>query len=88
MNLKIMTTTAGIGAMLVLLTACDEPLNRGTVKSLHGEGTSRPYVVCQEGSTYREVNLSEAILKQIKVGDTCPTWEMPYATTTTETWRR
>lgn len=89
--MDIIARNAPLGLLLLALTACGETKepDRGVVKSVHGDDPKRPYVVCQAGSTYREVNLSEAILKQVKVGDSCPTWEMPYptATTTERSWR-
>lgn len=78
-----MTTNKRLAALGLLLSlptlgACDDFKNDpGVVKSLHGEGTSRPYVVCRAGDTYTEVALTDAVLKQVKVGDTCPTFRGP-----------
>lgn len=82
--------------LLPILAACNsggtcEPLHgKGTVKSVHADDPNRPFVVCRDGDSYSEVNLSAAIIKQVKEGDPCPAWTMPYpaATTTTSNWRR
>lgn len=79
--------TAPLGLLLVAVSACGDT-DLGTVKSVHGEGTSRPYVICRSGNTYREVDLTDAILKQVKVGDPCPTWERPQPTQDSRDWRR
>lgn len=84
----------GLLAILPALAACDlgtcEPFHgKGTVKSVHADDPNRLFVVCRDGDSYSEVVLSAAIIKQVKEGDPCPAWTMPYPTTTTTSdWRR
>ena len=75
-----------LGLLLILpaLGACDGQMERGIVKSLHGEDTDRPYVVCRTGDTYTEITLTKAVIQQVKVGDTCPTFQGPPTFTTDE----
>lgn len=87
-----MKRLAPLGLLLFLpaLGACDDYQEApDVVKSIHSDNPARqPYVLCRAGDTYREVTLTDAAIKQVKVGDTCPKFEAPPIQTTAPGPRR
>lgn len=65
-------------ATALLLAACDDPKsNVGfTVTNVHGPGLKGGnHVTCANANTDFNVNVTEGVIRTVKVGDLCPAGE-------------